>query len=71
MGGDRTTRPAAARPSPAVAKTKQRVLFICIGNACRSQMAEAFAKAYGSDILIVQSAGLAPATARATPKIRA
>ena len=26
-------------------------------------MAEAFARAYGSDILIVQSAGLAPATA--------
>jgi arsenate reductase len=40
---------------------KKRVLFVCIGNACRSQMAEAFAKAYGSDIMSVQSAGLAPA----------
>jgi arsenate reductase len=42
-------------------KTKKRILFVCIGNACRSQMAESFAKTYGSDILIVQSAGLAPA----------
>jgi len=57
MGGDRRPRPPVA-PS---AKAKKRVLFVCIGNACRSQMAEAFAKAYGSDILIVQSAGLAPA----------
>ena len=61
MGGDRTAKPAVARSVPAAAKTKKRILFVCIGNACRSQMAEAFAKAYGSDILIVQSAGLAPA----------
>lgn len=38
-----------------------KVLFICIGNACRSQMAEAFARRYGSDVLVAQSAGLAPA----------
>lgn len=66
MGGDRRPKPPVARTATAAAKTeaaktKQRVLFVCIGNACRSQMAEAFAKAYGSDILIVQSAGLAPA----------
>jgi arsenate reductase len=57
MGGDR-------RPKLPVAhslKAKKRILFVCIGNACRSQMAEAFAKTYGPDILIVQSAGLAPA----------
>ena len=60
MGGDRTPKPPMARSATA-AKTKKRVLFLCIGNACRSQMAEAFAKAYGADILIVQSAGLAPA----------
>jgi arsenate reductase len=57
MGGDRTPKPPVARSAAA----KKRVLFVCIGNACRSQMAEAFAKAYGSDILIVKSAGLAPA----------
>jgi arsenate reductase (thioredoxin) len=38
-----------------------RVLFVCIGNACRSQMAEAFASAYGSDVMIAKSAGLYPA----------
>jgi arsenate reductase (thioredoxin) len=37
-----------------------RVLFVCIGNACRSQMAEAFARAYGSDIVLPKSAGLRP-----------
>lgn len=39
----------------------KRVLFVCIGNSCRSQMAEAFARAYGSDVLVPASAGLAPA----------
>jgi len=41
---------------------KTRVLFVCIGNSCRSQMAEAFARAYGSDVMYPASAGLAPAT---------
>lgn len=40
----------------------KRVLFVCIGNSCRSQMAEAFARAYGSDVMYPASAGLAPAT---------
>lgn len=39
-----------------------RVLFICIGNAIRSQMAEGFARCYGSDVIIAKSAGLNPAT---------
>lgn len=43
------------------AVAKKKVLFVCIGNSCRSQMAEGFARAYGSDVLEVQSAGLAPA----------
>ncbi len=37
-----------------------RVLFVCIGNACRSQMAEAFARTYGSDVIQAASAGLQP-----------
>ena len=41
---------------------KKRVLFVCIGNSCRSQMAEGFARAYGSDIIEPQSAGLSPAS---------
>jgi arsenate reductase len=40
----------------------KRVLFVCIGNACRSQMAEAFARAYGGDVIVSASAGLFPAT---------
>jgi arsenate reductase len=40
----------------------KRVLFLCIGNSCRSPMAEGFAKCYGSDVIEAQSAGLAPAS---------
>lgn len=36
------------------------VLFVCLGNAARSQMAEAFAKAYGPDVMRASSAGLLP-----------
>ncbi len=50
---------------------KKRVLFVCIGNACRSQMAEAFARRYGDDVLIAASAGLAPASAVAPDTLRA
>jgi arsenate reductase (thioredoxin) len=39
----------------------RRVLFVCIGNSCRSQMAEAFARHYGSDVLEAASAGMYPA----------
>ncbi|MGI8990585.1 MAG: arsenate reductase ArsC, partial [Bryobacteraceae bacterium] len=38
----------------------KRVLFVCIGNCCRSQMAEGFANTYGRDVLAAGSAGLAP-----------
>lgn len=41
---------------------KFNVLFLCIGNACRSQMAEGFARAYGRDVMDARSAGLAPAS---------
>jgi arsenate reductase len=47
------------------------VLFVCIGNACRSQMAEGFARAYGDDVVIAASAGLGPAMAVAADTIRA
>lgn len=40
---------------------KKRVLFLCLGNLCRSPMAEALARKYGSDVLEVSSAGLTPA----------
>lgn len=37
------------------------LLFVCVGNACRSQMAEGFARHYGPEDLVVYSAGSAPA----------
>jgi arsenate reductase len=40
---------------------KKKVLFLCLGNICRSPMAEAMARKYGSDVLEVSSAGLTPA----------
>lgn len=39
---------------------KLKVGFVCTGNSCRSQMAEGFAKHYGSDVLEVYSAGTHP-----------
>lgn len=39
----------------------KRVLFLCIGNSCRSQMAEGFARKYAADVMEVGSAGLSPA----------
>ena len=37
-----------------------RLLFICRENACRSQMAEAFARGHGPDGMEVRSAGSRP-----------
>ena len=48
-------------PQPAASQAKKRILFVCLGNICRSPMAEALARKYGSDVLIAQSAGLTPA----------
>jgi arsenate reductase len=66
MGGPRRTDPQPARPqapgpSTPIQRTKKRVLFVCIGNSCRSQMAEGFARAYGGDVMLAASAGLSPA----------
>ena len=39
----------------------KKILFVCVENAGRSQMAEAFAKKYGQDKFTVSSAGNKPA----------
>lgn len=39
---------------------KTKVLFICVHNSARSQMAEAFLKKYGKEAYEVESAGLEP-----------
>ena len=39
---------------------KQRVLFLCTGNSCRSQMAEAVLQRYAGEYFEAYSAGLEP-----------
>lgn len=39
---------------------KYKVAFVCVGNSCRSQMAEGFANKYANDIFDVYSAGTNP-----------
>ncbi|OGR56982.1 MAG: hypothetical protein A3I11_04620 [Elusimicrobia bacterium RIFCSPLOWO2_02_FULL_39_32] len=39
---------------------KPKILFVCIGNSCRSQMAEGFAKALAEEKIEAYSAGSRP-----------
>lgn len=38
----------------------RKILFVCVENSCRSQMAEAFAKKYGARVLEAYSSGSNP-----------
>jgi protein-tyrosine-phosphatase len=41
-------------------KENLKILFVCVENACRSQMAQGFAEAFGKGKLEVYSAGSRP-----------
>ena len=47
-----------------MAPDKLKILFLCTGNSCRSQMAEAWARHLKSDVIEAYSAGTAPQRAR-------
>jgi arsenate reductase len=49
------------RPPEPPDVTRKRILFVCLGNICRSPMGEALARKYGSDVIVAESAGLTPA----------
>src|SRR5450432_1225982 len=43
-----------------MSNSRHSILFVCIHNSARSQMAEAFLKKYGSEYFEAESAGLEP-----------
>jgi arsenate reductase len=51
---------AVAKPFANKATMKKRVLFVCIHNSARSQMAEAFLNKMCGDCIVAQSAGIEP-----------
>lgn len=54
-------------PSGAVASSRKRLLFVCVENSNRSQMAEAFARIHGGEKVEAFSAGSRP-SGKVNPK---
>jgi arsenate reductase (thioredoxin) len=50
----------AAQPTSKEKSNRKKVLFICLGNACRSPMAESIARRDAADVIEAGSAGLTP-----------
>ena len=46
--------------SAAALAHRRRVLFVCVGNSCRSQLAEALARKLAADVIEPSSAGIRP-----------
>jgi protein-tyrosine-phosphatase len=51
---------SAVQPSSKKKSRRKKVLFICLGNACRSPMAESIARRDAADVIEACSAGLSP-----------
>ena len=58
--GRSPTRPTQHEGNDMTAPQNPRILFLCVHNAGRSQMAAAFAREIGGDNVIIYSAGSAP-----------
>jgi len=50
----------ATQPTSIEKSNRKKVLFVCLGNACRSPMAEAIARRDAADVIEACSAGLTP-----------
>jgi protein-tyrosine-phosphatase len=50
----------ATQPTSKEKSNRKKVLFICLGNACRSPMAESIARRDAKDVIEACSAGLSP-----------
>lgn len=50
-------------------KRRTKVLFVCVGNSCRSQLAEAIARYHASDVIEAESAGTSPFGSVAPPTL--
>jgi arsenate reductase len=56
----KTTAVAGTKSAAGNSAGKQRVIILCTGNSCRSQMAEAFWRKHGGDQWEIVSAGTKP-----------
>ncbi|HEV2183114.1 MAG TPA: low molecular weight phosphatase family protein [Candidatus Acidoferrales bacterium] len=48
---------------------RTKVLFVCVGNSCRSQLAEAIARHHASDVIEAESAGTSSFGSVAAPTL--
>jgi len=60
MSGSVADEPSKTPPKEDGSSKKLKVLFLCTGNSCRSQMAEGWAHALQSDLIEAYSAGVEP-----------